>query len=379
MIIFFLPNGIGDTLMALPAIRRLIALRGLDQVTVVVSSKLHKRILQQFIGNGVVTIERYDGKRFPHLRLFLKMFRMRATIVAPMLSRKWKHSLFFLLLGKRVLVPASFLHRSVVNLRRASISLESFDGHQVNFFVQFLSEFAPQLDCRPVDCQELGLVKAATASTRTRPGVKRVAVGINCGPLESHKIPSPALFARLLNALAHKIDIELLVVGNSDDRPQIDALFSTLDMGILVELAIGLPIEDVIVRMGECDLGLSGTTGQGHMMAAAALPMLVLAGVTNPRESGPYVQRAAILRHRFVCGPCYQESYRVGCGRIACMETLDVEEGVALALKLLTEPEFGVDWLNDAKKRPPVAVKTINEIHVMPIEFWTTRLEKEIE
>jgi hypothetical protein len=49
MIVFFLPNGIGDTLMAIPALRRLVKVRGVSGVAVVVGSRLHTHLLHRFM------------------------------------------------------------------------------------------------------------------------------------------------------------------------------------------------------------------------------------------------------------------------------------------------------------------------------------------
>jgi ADP-heptose:LPS heptosyltransferase len=251
------------------------------------------------------------------------------------------------------------------------MSLEYFGGHQVNFFVQFLADMEPNIDRSRVEVAELKAISHhrlnGGSDVRT---VARIVVGISCGELERHKIPSPSFFAQLLNSVARHQSIQLLVIGSTTDRPLIDELCCLLSTRISIELVIDLPIEELIERIGECNLGISGTTGQGHMMAAAGLPMLVLAGVTNPYESGPYVQRAAVLRHRYACGPCYQVTYRIGCGRVACMETLDVEEGARLALQLLRDSDFGSDWLYKSPKLAPVSITTITALHTRPPAEW---------
>ncbi len=365
MIIFFLTNGIGDILMAIPALRRLIQARGVKGVAVVVSSPIHRQLLLQFITQDLRVLVRFDGRNFPNLRLWVKMLFLRADVVsAPLLSRKCLHIAFFASLIHRVQVPFSFIHSSFLGLQPSRLMLEHFPGHQVNFFVQFLAELDPSIDSSIVDPAEFSLLdRQASIGSQTSRKVPRIAVGVSCIEHERHKIPSPLVFARLLNALARLQPFELFLFGSSSDQKLIDILLSSLTQGVSVIQAIGLPIKELIGLLGECELGISGTTGQGHMMAAAGLPMLVMAGVTNPYESGPYVQRAAVLCHGYDCGPCYQETYRLGCARFSCMEALDVEEGAQLAKQLLDDPFFGLNWLFKFIKTPPVPVTTINKIH----------------
>lgn len=372
MIVFFLPNGIGDTLMAIPALRRLVKVRGVTNVAVVVSNRLHTHLLRCFIDPGLRTIERYDGRRFPHFRLWALLWTLGAeAICAPMLSRKPLHVAFFASLFQRVHVPSSFISESLLLLRPSKLALEHFDGHQVNFFVQFLAELEPNIDRSLVEVAELKAIShhRSNCASYTR-AVARIVVGISCGEIERHKIPGPSFFASLLNSVARHQSIQLLLIGSSSDRSLIDELCCLLSPGIPIELVIDLPIEVLIQRICECDLGISGTTGQGHMMAAAGLPMLVLAGVTNPYESGPYVKRAAVVRHRYACGPCYQETYRIGCGRVACMETLDVEEAARLAEQLLNDTDFGSGWLYKSPKLTTVSITKIRALHTRPPAEW---------
>ncbi|WP_306598020.1 glycosyltransferase family 9 protein [Geothrix sp. 21YS21S-2] len=368
MIAFFLPNGIGDTLMAIPALRRLAAVEGANALTVVISSKLHRPLLTKFVGEKIRTIERYDGKPFPHVRLFLKLLFSRAKVIyAPMLSRKPMHLLFFLLMGKKVVVPRGFLGRNLLGLVRSRASLETFPGHQVNFFVQFLAEQDPRVDAAPVDPGELSLPRPEPVPPvdHALPRRFRVALGISCGGLERHKVPTAGTFAKLINAIEKRIPVHTVLIGIPSDLPLIEAFMAEMDHPEHVEKVIGLPLEDLFRELQTCDLGISGTTGQGHIMAVAGLPMLVVAGVTEPFESGPYTRRGADLRHRLACGPCYQEGYRSGCGAIQCMETLDLEEGAELAYKLLMDPEFGLDWQARNLKRFPVLIESIKGIHAV--------------
>jgi hypothetical protein len=370
--IFFLPNGIGDILMAVPALRRLVAVRGVEGVTVVVASPVQGHILRAFVDPRLRTFARHDGGRFSELRLFLRMLASGARVIgAPMAATSRVTWWFMLLMARPVYLPSAFLPRSIFGLRRTPFLLKDFDGHQVDFFVRFLAAIEPRLDARPVDPSEMAPAGMAAPAARAATGRRRVVVGISCGPAERHKIPSPAAFANLVQAVARRVDVEVLMIGSPSDRALIDEFRRALDPAVPIEEAVGLPIDALVARIAACDLGISGTTGQGHMMAAAQIPMLVLAGVTSPQESGPFVRRAAVLRHRLACGPCYQAEFRSGCGELACMETLDVEEGASLAQRLLAEEGFGAGWRTREPKIHAVPVHVIKAIHAQPRSAWT--------
>lgn len=364
-IIFFLPNGNGDILMLIPALRRLILAHGIERIVVVVASKLQDEFLRAFVGNRIMVIKRFDGHIFPNLRLFLKMLVIRgATIYAPLLSRKLPHFLFFFLICKKTFVPSSFISKGRFNLIPYKYSLEGFSGHQVNYFVQFVSSLLP-LELQGMVNESEILLKAPGIKSKninsSRPYYK-IALGISCGLLERHKIPSPIFFANLINNISDKINVEWLIFGIYSDKPLIDELRQSLNSSVKIHNILNLNFIEAIDLMSTCDLGVSGTTGQGHMMASAGIPILVLAGVTEPLESGPYSKRVSVLKHDLPCGPCYQENFRFGCSRIRCMDTLSVDDGTSLALKLIGDSKFGLDWKCSGTKTHPIKVSQIKYI-----------------
>lgn len=364
-IIIFLPNGNGDLLMLVPSLRRLILAHGMQQVVVVVASKLQTKFLRAFLGNHLAVIQRFDGHIFPNFRLFVKMLMIRgAVIYAPMLSRKIQHFLFFLSLGKKIYVPYSFISKQLFNLIPYKYSLESFPGHQVNYCVQFIASLLP-LESQGDVCESeiiLSPIDIKSKNLNFPRHSYKVALGISCGFMERHKIPSPIFFANLVNRISEKINVEWLIFGVNSDKSLIDEFYLFLNSSIKTQNIFDLDFIKVIELMSTCDLGISGTTGQGHMMAAAGIPMLVLAGVTEPLESGPYASRVSILRHSLACGPCYQENFRFGCSRLRCMDTLNIDDGAMLALKLIEDSNFGIDWKHYGKKTHPISVNQIKHI-----------------
>lgn len=373
MVLIFIPYGIGDALMAVPAIRRLAALHGAENVAVVVRGSIQSQFLRNLVSPNLCILERDRWKRFGEIALWWSIFRLRPKFVAaPMLSHSRLRLTFFCALYSRALVPSDFMSHKFLMVKPASVCLEEFDGHQVNYFVQFLSELEPAIDRSKVtECEW------RSDSTKVQVGnfvtPIRVAVGVSCGALERHKIPSPEWMATFINGLAKVEFVEVVIPASRSDEPIVQRLIKNLDPKVKIDVLLDLSPEELFSKLQTCVLGVSGTTGQGHMMAVVNLPMLVLAGVTNPYESGPYVRRALILNHSFACGPCYQKNYIKGCGRVTCMETLDVEEGVRKAIKLLRDPQAGVGWLEVIKKACSKSVSVIEAIHRQPMSNWITK------
>lgn len=359
--------------MAVPAIRRLCSVHGPKNVCVIVRGQGQRQFLAKLISTDLRVIERDDGKPCAHLRLWLKLAWLRPKYIsAPMLSlRAWRRT-YFSLLCTSTIVPSDFIGRRLVRLSPASICMETYSGHQVNYFVQFLAEREPLLDRSTVSVNEWSFDSSdSLKGDLLLDSPPRVVVGISCGKLERHKIPSPEWIAKLANGLDKEKAIKLVIIGSREDLPLVDRLIASLDDGVKAEILLDLPVDRLLSELQNCSLGISGTTGQGHMMAVAKLPMLILAGVTNPYESGPYVRRAMVLSHNFACGPCYQKFYTQGCGKVACMETLEVSKGVCKALELLRDPASGSSWLNQLICKPPyISTEVIETLHRRPTNEW---------
>ncbi len=161
--------------------------------------------------------------------------------------------------------------------------------------------------------------------------------------------------------MSELIELKILLFGTSSDAPLINDFKSNLKSDLEVVSLINLNFSELITQLSSCEIGIAGTTGQGHMLACADLPLLIISGVTNPAESGPYARRVAILKHSFLCGPCYQVKYAHGCGKIKCMETLDASEGARMAFKLIHDPHYGVDWIKKTNLRKTLSIDMINK------------------
>lgn len=361
MILFFLPNGLGDVLMAIPALKRLSSRHGADSISVVVASDVQKKIIVDVFGKTIKCFCRYDGRRFSQIRLLLLIIKSNCEIIyAPLVSRKFLNFIFFILSLKRVILPKQKGLKSFMNLHFSKTSLNTYPGHQVNYITSFVSDDDSRSENANVSYSEIIFTKKILPSAK-KDKVK-IAVGLSCGVRERHKIPKPHLFAQTINKLAVDHAVEVLVFGTSDDCGLIDEFQSALVATVVVTAVIDLSVVAVIQQLSGCDAGLVGTTGQGHMMAAAGLPLVIFSGVTNPYESGPYVERAVVVAHSYPCGPCYQEAYSMGCGKIPCMDRLDFNSAGKALSDIIGNSDYGLHWRDKVAKKPPISVKEIERV-----------------
>lgn len=159
----------------------------------------------------------------------------------------------------------------------------------------------------------------------------KIAISISCSDKESHKIPSVRYFIKLIHSIVEKYDAEIVLFGSYNDESKIKNLNSGLknhskNDRISVKIIDGVIPTLKYLEESNFSLGISGTTGQGHMMAHLNIPLIIFYGVTNIHESGPYSSVVYGVRHKRSCGPCYQPGFQYGCQQHTCMDEIEIED-----------------------------------------------------
>lgn len=337
--IIFLPNGFGDMIMALPAINFAIENCKKSNVVLVVLTEGHKKLVELFIPRNLKYIVRRDGKAFGDIRLYFKLLKTPTnSIVAPMVSNKFFHKLFFSILPKRLFSPLQLLKIAPGVNVRLPFSLNTFEGHQVNFLIQAVS-FSLGLPAKSISYLELHNKSKAHRRERIQ-----ICLGMFCGALERHKVPSVEYFCGLVSYLDARLPADFHVIATDADNEKLEKFNSMLDANINLTIYKNQSFEELSRVIVDLDVGVSGMSGQGHLMSAFGLPMVIFSGVTNPKESAPFVKRAVICRHNFACGPCYQETFLRGCGSINCMDHIPYDTVLSGIKYLMTNSMNGADW-----------------------------------
>lgn len=112
-------------------------------------------------------------------------------------------------------------------------------------------------------------------------------------------------FAHLGDLLVEKTGAEVLVVGGEKDRPVVERVISQMH-GSAVDLAGKLSLPELAALFSTCDLCVTNDTGPMHLAVAVGLPVVALFGPGKPGRYGPYGGKGPhhLLSHPVVCSPC---------------------------------------------------------------------------
>lgn len=145
-------------------------------------------------------------------------------------------------------------------------------------------------------------------------------------------------FARLARMLVDRMDAQVLVLCGPQERElaqQIVQQSERDDVYSLANAKLSLGLTKAAVRRS--DLLITTDSGPRHFAAAFGCPVVSLFGPTHIEWTETYYPRAVHLQHRLPCGPCQQRVCPLpGSDHHRCMTELMPEEVYSAAVKLLT-------------------------------------------
>lgn len=334
-IIFWYPYGLGDVIMISPLLSRLKERTLLnkhlfifkDQASIDLAKEYCQDIDCLKLNKKIFSIE------------FLKLISyllLSKKIIAPMLSRKLVNYLFFMVFLKRLYAPNNFFKKSFLWMKINPINLYSSNNHQTSFILKFYAMSEKSLTYKKVSGDEI-LIYQPKKKNYNPENICKLAIGISCGSIESHKIPSPRYFANFINSLSKNIKLEINFFGINSDEDLYNEFINYADKSLLIKKHFGYSFSKLFTKLSKCDVGLAGNTGQGHMFAASGLRLITFTGVTNENISGPLAKEQLYLSHSYSCGPCYTDIYNRGCQKINCMDTISIADAVIESVNFIKD------------------------------------------
>lgn len=345
-VVLYLVNGIGDVLMAYDAVNDLVSkCTSPRDIVVTVRGSQQAKIIKSWHNEIDVLID--NGGLFSRLKTFLIFARMKAFIIAPMVSPSIFNCIYFWFIRKVTYLPAGFENvcRTSKYIRVLNIRFGAGQIHQVDYLRKFCNMAMSTTNNRK-NSFDNGLGSYLPYRENDN-AIKNIVVSVCCSPLEVHKIPSIEYFSDLISLISQKIRCNIIIFGAESDRDRLERLEKlarSKNSDFILNKIIVNDVLSTINLLKLADVGVAGTVGQGHMMAVAGLPLVVLYGVTNIHESGPYAKRVVGIRHQRECGPCYQPAFQYGCGKHQCMDEISQDEIVLSVKRLLRDNESCYDW-----------------------------------
>jgi len=131
----------------------------------------------------------------------------------------------------------------------------------------------------------------------------RIAVGAGAS-YGSAKCWPPDRFATTLNALAKKMDADVILFGTQGEAAVSAAIRAGLKRAP-VDLTGRTAIADLPALLSRCNLFIGNDSGAMHVAAAVGLPIVAVFGPTDPYGTVPVTPNCSVVQDKPYCSPCF--------------------------------------------------------------------------
>jgi lipopolysaccharide heptosyltransferase II len=321
------PNWLGDSVMAVPAVRAIKAGRPDAHVTIAAPEKLAP-----------------IWKLIPEVDEVLLIPKRSVFGIARVLKRQAAFDV-------AILFPNSL--RSALEVWLADVPRRvGFGGHHRRWL---LNQIIPERENPgPIEHQSVRYLRIAEAvgagagktfnvqrptSNVQLPTVRqpsttndRVLIGLcpgaEYGPTKRWL---PERFAETAATLSEQVRAQWILFGTKKDE----------EIGRTIAAALGekcvnrigqTTLEELIAELRECRLLLTNDTGTMHLATLLGVPVVAIFGSTEPRLTGPLGEGHVVLRHQVECSPCFLRECPID---FRCMKAVTTDEVIRAVESLL--------------------------------------------
>ena len=210
--------------------------------------------------------------------------------------------------------------------------------HQVHYYQEMVAGLG--LETGP-DALELFLDKTALARAREQLDTafasreRGPVIGLNPGAAYGPAKRWPAeKYGEAAALLIRETGGLVVVFGTEADRGAARSISEKVgEKGAVLDLTGKTDLATAMAHISLCDVFITNDSGLMHVAAALDTPLVAIFGSTDHIATGPFCERARILRKELPCSPC--KKTHCPQGHFACMEQISAAEVCAMALELL--------------------------------------------
>jgi ADP-heptose:LPS heptosyltransferase len=186
------------------------------------------------------------------------------------------------------------------------------------------------------------LYEQESPATVTRP---IIAMHPGSGGYSTARRWEPARFAQLADMLFQDVGGQVLLLGGPEEAALHHQIIGTMRSGIPARSLAGRgSIKVAAALLADVDLFVGNDSALAHLAVTAGAPTVVIFGLTNHKAWGPYTggapdRRATVVRLDLPCMPCFYRGHdlglREGCATRDCLAMLGVDPVATAARQML--------------------------------------------
>jgi lipopolysaccharide heptosyltransferase II len=162
---------------------------------------------------------------------------------------------------------------------------------------------------------------------------EKTIVGINPNGYRPNRKWMKERFAAVADNLICDYDTQVVFIGSKSEMPLVEEIRSLMKSEA-ASVAGKTNLRQLAALIGQLDLFITNDSGPMHIAAAMKTPIVALFGPQTPIKYAPYCPEnmKVVIWKNVECGPCD----KIDCANHKCMKLISVEEVLAGAEKLLS-------------------------------------------
>lgn len=316
------PNWIGDAVMCLPALASLRALYPSAEIILLARPKVAPVFENNPAVSGMIRIESERHRGLIGTLRLSRELRREEFDLAVLFQNAFGAALVALLGSAKERVGYARDMRSGLLTRAIPAKGGIMEKHQVFYYLNIIRELGGSVPENPVPriyitAEETAKARAFLQKNGLSGGpVFGAAPGASYGP--SKRWPAER-FATVLKGLIDEYGGSALVFGGPEDREACAGVGKALPPAIDLSGKMGL--RDSIALMSLMSAFVTNDSGPMHLSAALGLPTAAVFGSTEDSLTGPVGPRAASIREKTDCSPCFRRECSFG--HYDCLNRVD--------------------------------------------------------
>lgn len=320
-IVVHVPNWIGDSILALPALESLSQNYPEDQVWVAAQGWVKDLFFGCDFVEGTIPISSKNNlKSLFHSAQTLAGSRFDLGVLLP---NSFSSALLFYLAK----IPQRWGYKRDGRgaLLTRGVSLKKNTIHQAHYYLELLTRLGLKAKVKELrfslttDEKKKAQEYLETLNVDTRNSLVILHPGAAYGPSKRWPYNN---YARLADLLQEKKKATILIIGSLNEVETAEALSSAMT-GESINLAGKTSLRLLAGLISQASLFISNDSGPMHLANALKIPVVALFGPSDPHQTRPFQQPSTFIKKKVPCWPC---SYRVCPFDHRCMINIEPEE-----------------------------------------------------
>lgn len=340
--LIFLPNWLGDTVLALPAVYRIRDIFPSAQISVIGLPHIAELFREYPYVDGIMVYPVRKNKSDLLPAAFT--IRRERFDLAVLFPNSLRSAIITRLSGIPLRCGYNKDGRGLLINIPAKLSKEIKKVHQSEYYLN-IADTLPKVLPSPCgrglmggEAPKLFLSKKEEQNAedfliKNNITPEDLIIGINPGAAYgSSKRWFPERYGNVARSIIKKYKCKIIVFGSQKETDIANEIASVAEAHVL-NLAGKTTVRELMAFISRCRLLITNDSGPMHIAAALGIPVTAIFGSTDPVKSGPLGEGHIVIKKDVSCSPCFLRTCPTD---LKCMDMIsvdDVLEGVAKVLR----------------------------------------------